>query len=89
MKAVKQFEIRQEPSSYLGVFKLSPDIWIILASISQLERDLIADRVKAGLANARAKEDMDDRLPAHCSRAGYLIRLYLQQYITLKGANHP
>jgi len=27
----------------------------ILAAISQLERDLIADRVKCGLANARAK----------------------------------
>jgi DNA invertase Pin-like site-specific DNA recombinase len=30
-------------------------IFSILASISQLERDLIADRVKVGLANARAK----------------------------------
>lgn len=30
-------------------------IFSILASISQLERDLIADRVKIGLANARAK----------------------------------
>jgi DNA invertase Pin-like site-specific DNA recombinase len=31
------------------------EIFSILASISQLERDLIADRVKIGLANARAK----------------------------------
>jgi len=30
-------------------------IFSILAAISQLERDLIADRVKMGLANARAK----------------------------------
>jgi DNA invertase Pin-like site-specific DNA recombinase len=30
-------------------------IFSILASISQLERDLIADRVRIGLANARAK----------------------------------
>ena len=30
-------------------------IFSILASIAQLERDLIADRVKCGLANARAK----------------------------------
>ncbi len=30
-------------------------IFSILASISQLERDLISDRVKCGLANARAK----------------------------------
>jgi hypothetical protein len=42
-------------SNYVGVLTVSPDIWIILASISQLERDLIADRVKIGLANARAK----------------------------------
>ena len=31
-------------------------IFSILTSISQLERDLIADRVKIGLANARAKK---------------------------------
>lgn len=30
-------------------------IFSILAAISQLERDLIADRVRVGLANARAK----------------------------------
>lgn len=30
-------------------------VFSILAAISQLERDLIAERVKAGLANARAK----------------------------------
>jgi len=30
-------------------------IFIILASMSQLERDLIVDRVEIGLANARAK----------------------------------
>lgn len=36
-------------------------VFSILAAISQLERDLIAERVKAGLANARAKEAMDDR----------------------------
>jgi DNA invertase Pin-like site-specific DNA recombinase len=36
-------------------------IFSILASISQLERDLIADRVKIGLANARAKGKMIGR----------------------------
>lgn len=30
-------------------------IFSILAAISQLERDLVADRVRIGLANARAK----------------------------------
>ena len=64
-------------------------IFSILAAIAQLERDLIASRVKIGLENARAKEDMDDRLPAYSSRAGYLIRSYLRKYQTSKGANHP
>jgi DNA invertase Pin-like site-specific DNA recombinase len=65
-------------------------MFVIISAIAQLERDLISERVKNGLANARAKEDMDDRPRAnYCSRAGYLIRLYLPQYITLKGADHP
>ncbi len=63
-------------------------IFSILAAIAQLERDLIASRVKIGLENARSKEVMDDRLPAYSSRAGYLIRSYLRKYQTLKGANH-
>ena len=46
---------RQRPSNYIGMLKLSPDIWIILGAISQLERELIAERVRNGLANARAK----------------------------------
>lgn len=33
-------------------------IFSILAAISQLERDLISDRVRIGLANARAKEGL-------------------------------
>jgi hypothetical protein len=52
----KTFELNRPRSrNYVGMLTVSPDIWIILASISQLERDLIADRVKCGLANARAK----------------------------------
>ncbi|MEK6773587.1 MAG: recombinase family protein, partial [Bdellovibrionota bacterium] len=46
-------------------------IFSILAAIAQLERDLIASRVKIGLENARAKEDMDDRPLAYCPRTGY------------------
>ena len=42
-------------SNYVGMLTVSPDIWIILAAIAQLERDLIASRVKIGLENARAK----------------------------------
>lgn len=41
---------RIDTSSPVGLAMFS-----ILAAISQLERDLIADRVKCGLANARAK----------------------------------
>ena len=41
---------RIDTNSALGVA-----IFSILASISQRERDLISDRVKCGLANARAK----------------------------------
>jgi DNA invertase Pin-like site-specific DNA recombinase len=41
---------RIDTSSAIGVA-----IFSILASIAQLERDLIADRVKIGLANAKAK----------------------------------
>ncbi len=34
---------------------LSPDIWIILGCLAQMERELIRNRVVAGLQNARAK----------------------------------
>lgn len=42
-------------SRYLGMLTLSPDITIVLAAVAQLERDLIAERVRNGLANAKAK----------------------------------
>ncbi len=45
----------QSSKETVRLYRCSPDIWIILAAISQLERDLIADRVKIGLANAKAK----------------------------------
>ena len=52
----KIFELKREKqSNYLGVFTLSPDIWIIISAIAQLERDLIAERVRNGLAAARAR----------------------------------
>ncbi len=81
LKPVKQFEIRQEPSNYLGIFKLSPDIWIILASIAQLERDLISDRVKIGLANARAKGKLIGRKKL---RDSDLIRKLLKAGMTYR-----
>ena len=42
-------------SRYIGMLTLSPDIRIVLAAVAQLERDLIAERVRSGLANAKAK----------------------------------
>ena len=33
-------------SIYLGELRLSPDIWIILGSLAQLERSMIQERVK-------------------------------------------
>ncbi len=41
-------------------------VFSILAAISQLERDLIAERVKAGLANARAKGKLIGRKKLGC-----------------------
>ncbi|OFZ06271.1 MAG: hypothetical protein A2X97_02285 [Bdellovibrionales bacterium GWA1_52_35] len=35
--------------------------FVVIAAISQLERELIVERVKNGLRNAKAKEAMDDR----------------------------
>ena len=35
--------------------------FVIIAAVSQLERDLIVERVKNGLKNAKMKEAMDDR----------------------------
>jgi hypothetical protein len=42
-------------NNHLGLIKLSPDIWLILGALSQLERELIRERVRAGLAAARQK----------------------------------
>ena len=55
--------------------KLSPDIWIIIGAIAQLERDLISERVKNGLANARAKGKLIGRAK---KRDSTLIRKLLQ-----------
>lgn len=55
MSHFKPFNKKKKRSVYLGEFTLSPDIWIVLAAVSQLERELIIERVKVGLANARAK----------------------------------
>jgi len=46
---------KKKRSVYLGEFKLSPDIWIILGALAQLEREMIIERVRAGVANAKAK----------------------------------
>jgi DNA invertase Pin-like site-specific DNA recombinase len=56
-------------------------IFSILASISQLERDLIADRVKCGLINARAKGKLIGRKK---QRDSDLIRKLLKSGISYR-----
>lgn len=56
-------------------------IFSILASISQLERDLIADRVKIGLTNARAKGKLIGRKKM---RDSDLIRKLLKSGLTYR-----
>ena len=56
-------------------------IFSILASIAQLERDLIADRVKIGLANARAKGKLIGRKKM---RDSDLIRKLLKSGLTYR-----
>lgn len=56
-------------------------VFSILAAISQLERDLIAERVKAGLANARAKGKLIGRKK---QRDSDLIRKLLKAGMTFR-----
>ncbi len=56
-------------------------VFSILASIAQLERDLIADRVKIGLANARAKGKLIGRKKL---RDSDLIRKLLKSGLTYR-----
>ena len=55
MSHFKPIKNNKNRSVYLGEFKLSPDIWIILGSLAQLERSMIQERVKAGMRNAKMK----------------------------------
>ena len=56
----------------------------ILAAISQLERDLIADRVKCGLANARAKGKLIGRKK---ERDSDLIRKLIKSGLTYRAVS--
>lgn len=56
-------------------------VFSILAAISQLERDLVAERVKAGLANARAKGRLIGRKK---QRDSDLIRKLLKAGMTFR-----
>jgi DNA invertase Pin-like site-specific DNA recombinase len=56
-------------------------VFSILAAISQLERDLIAERVRAGLANARAKGKLIGRKKM---RDSDLIRKLLKAGMTYR-----
>ena len=55
MFQIKKNRKPKKHSIYLGELRLSPDIWIILGSLAQLERSMIQERVKAGMKNAKAK----------------------------------
>jgi DNA invertase Pin-like site-specific DNA recombinase len=56
-------------------------VFVILSAIAQLERDLIAERVKNGLANARAKGKRIGRLK---TRNSVLIRSLLDAGLPLR-----
>jgi DNA invertase Pin-like site-specific DNA recombinase len=56
----------------------------ILAAISQLERDLVADRVKCGLANARAKGKLIGRRKM---RDSDLIRKLIKSGLTYRACS--
>ncbi len=66
-------------------------VFTILGAISQLERELIAERVRAGLANARAKGKQIGRRK---ERNSELIRALLKKRLTyrmissISGASH-
>jgi hypothetical protein len=47
---------------YAGILKVTPDNWYILGCLAQLERELIRERVIAGLKNARAKGKVIGRI---------------------------
>lgn len=71
-------------------------IFSILAAVSQLERDLIAERVRVGLANARAKgkhigraKKRDSHLIRKLLAAGMTYRAYVDQDVMLSKHRSP
>ena len=68
-------------NDHVGMVRLSPDIWFIISAIAQLERDLISERVKNGLANARAKGKLIGRKKL---RDSDLIRKLLKSGLTYR-----
>jgi DNA invertase Pin-like site-specific DNA recombinase len=70
---------RIDTSSAVGLAMFS-----ILAAISQLERDLIGDRVKCGLANARAKGKLIGRKKL---RDSDLIRKLIKSGLTYRAVS--
>lgn len=62
---------------------LGKAFFTILACLAQLERDLIAERVKTGLANARAKGKQIGRRK---TRPSEMIRALLKSGVTLRQA---
>jgi len=81
MNEIRTNENRPEPSNYVGVLRLSPDIWIILGCLSQLERELIRERVRAGMKNAKAKGKIFGRVR---KRNDVLIHSLLQAGLSFR-----
>lgn len=63
------------------MLKLSPDIWIVIAAIAELERDLIIERVKNGLKAAKARGKIIGRKKL---RDSDLIRKLLKSGLTYR-----
>lgn len=72
---------KKKRSVYLGEFKLSPDIWIILGALAQLEREMIIERVRAGMANAKAKGKRIGRVK---KRNSILIRSLIEAKLSYR-----
>jgi len=81
MSQIDDSQIRKESNGYLGMIKVSPDIWYLIGALAQLERDLIVERVKLGLHNAKMKGKLIGRKK---TRNSELIRTLLAKKLPLR-----
>ncbi len=81
MFQIKKNRKPKKHSIYLGELRLSPDIWIILGALAQLEREMIIERVRAGMANAKAKGKRIGRVK---KRNSVLIRSLIEAKLSYR-----